>query len=288
MCDITKSQVVSKEVPISMQTVQGFEALQRVAKLFAASDIVPEAYRNNIPNTVIALDLAARLGVSPIAIMQQLYIVHGKPAWVGQFMIASFNRSGKFETIHYDFVGEEGNDDWGCRACTARKDGTRITGPVVTIAMAKGEGWYGKNKKWQTMPELMLMYRAAAWLVRTCAPEIAMGIYTVDEIQDTVDLVKSDGVYAPERTEMPQNSVKSSELHDVSGLLKKSKEEAIVEEIEHEEEKPAEAQLPLGVNAPATQYECPKTETLVDSDECFYCRDRLGCPEHIAEGDNNE
>src|SRR5690606_5898335 len=59
----------------------------------------------------------------------------------------------------------------------------------VTIGLAKKEGWYTKNgSKWQTMPEQMLMYRAAAFFVRTYAPEIAMGLHTTEELQDIIEL----------------------------------------------------------------------------------------------------
>ena len=34
------------------------------------------------------------------------------------------------------------------------------------------------------MPDQMLRYRAAAWLIRTTAPEISMGLQTADEIID--------------------------------------------------------------------------------------------------------
>jgi hypothetical protein len=63
--------------------------------------------------------------------------------------------------------------------------GEKLTGPDVTIGMARKEGWYDKKgSKWQTMPQLMLTYRAAAFFIRTCAPEISMGLPTSDELED--------------------------------------------------------------------------------------------------------
>ena len=80
--------------------------------------------------------------------------------------------------------------------------GERIEGPKVSIQMARDEGWATKNgNKWKTMPELMLMYRAAAFLIRTYAPEISMGLRTDDEIIDI----------APEPT-LPARMAKSSEV----------------------------------------------------------------------------
>ena len=51
--------------------------------------------------------------------------------------------------------------------------------------MAKKEGWYSKSgSKWQTMPELMLAYRASAFFARVHVPEALMGISTAEENED--------------------------------------------------------------------------------------------------------
>lgn len=179
-------------------SLQGFELAQRASKALAASTLVPEQYRGNLPNCMIALELSQRIGASPLLVMQHLYIVHGRPGWSAVFMIASFNQCGRFSAIRYEWTGTEGKDDWGCRAwATEKGSGEKIVGPLITIALAKKEGWYAKGgSKWQSIPQLMLMYRAASWLVRTHAPEISMGLQTVEELGDTFDaMAGADGTY---------------------------------------------------------------------------------------------
>jgi hypothetical protein len=52
--------------------------------------------------------------------------------------------------------------------------------------LAKAEGWSAKNgSKWKTMPEQMIMYRAAAFWGRVYAPEKMLGMHTGDELEDT-------------------------------------------------------------------------------------------------------
>ena len=176
-------------IQVGLTDSQSFELAQRVAKCFAASTLVPKQYQNNLPNCVIALNMAGRMGADPMMVMQSLYVVHGTPSWSAPFLIATFNKCGKFSSIRYDFFGTEGQDDWGCRAnATELSTGELLAGPLVTIALAKKEGWYQKGgSKWQTMPEQMLRYRAAAWFVRTIAPEIAMGLQTAEEVRDTYE-----------------------------------------------------------------------------------------------------
>lgn len=156
------------------------------------STIIPKDFQNKPENCIIALNMANRLGADPLMVMQNLYIVSGKPGWSSQFLISTFNTCGRFTAIRYSFSGE--GDKWGCEAYSTEKStGEVLTGSKVTIAIAKSEGWYSKSgSKWQTMPQQMLMYRAASWFVRAYAPEISMGLQTVEEIVDAIDLVPDD------------------------------------------------------------------------------------------------
>ena len=164
----------------------GWELANRIGKAFAASSLVPAQYQSNVANCIVALEMANRMGASPLMVMQNLYIVHGNPGWSSKFLIACFNQSGRFSAMRYRWNTER----TGCRAWAVEKaTGEELVGPEVTIEMAKAEGWSTKNgSKWKTMPELMLMYRAAAFFVRTYAPEISMGLQTTEEAEDVVDV----------------------------------------------------------------------------------------------------
>ena len=68
---------------------------------------------------------------------------------------------------------------------TEKATGEILEGPTITLAMANAEGWASKTgSKWKTMPDLMLRYRAAAFFGRLYAPEIMMGMHSVEEIGD--------------------------------------------------------------------------------------------------------
>lgn len=185
-------------VSVGLVDGQSFALAQRIASMLANSTLVPKHYQGNMGNCVIALNMANRIGADPLMVMQNLYVVHGNPSWSAQFLIACFNKCGRFSSLRYEFGGKEGEDSWSCRAWAVEKEsGERLDGTVVSIAMAKKEGWYAKTgSKWQTMPQQMLMYRAASWFVRAYAPEIAMGLHTSDEIRDTYDMEPAeDGAF---------------------------------------------------------------------------------------------
>jgi hypothetical protein len=161
-----------------------FEHAQRVSKMLASSTMVPQHFRENIGNCVIALNYAHRAGIDPFMAMQKMYIIHGKPAVETQLQIALFNKGGRFSPLKYKISGTG-----DARECVAiAKDlesGEQIEGPPVSIKMAKDEGWYSKNgSKWKTLPELMLRYRAAAFFIRLYAPETTLGLHTPEELME--------------------------------------------------------------------------------------------------------
>lgn len=187
MGEMTTVHQENKPVSMSFFNVAGFELMQRVAGVFAKSQMVPKTYQNNLPDCLVALNMASRLNADPLMVMQNMYIVYGNPSWSSKFLIATFNSCDRFTALRYKWTGTPGEDDYGCIAWAVEKDtGEKLEGAEVTIAIAKKEGWYGKNgSKWQTMAQQMLMYRASSWFIRAYAPEISMGLYTAEEIEDS-------------------------------------------------------------------------------------------------------
>ncbi|WP_454703419.1 hypothetical protein [Achromobacter pestifer] len=212
-------------------SLQGFELMQRAARLLSSSTLVPVAYRqtiekldrygnvkesrenpNALANSVVALNMAQRMGADPLMVMQNLYIVEGRPSWSSQWIIAAINGCGRFSPLRFRIESRgdreiefkstywENNqrhtkvekvkiNDKVCVAWAIEKEtGEVIESPAVSIEMAVLEGWYTKNgSKWQTMDEVMLRYRTASFFGKLYAPELLMGLQTVEEAQDIIE-----------------------------------------------------------------------------------------------------
>lgn len=166
-------------------TSDNFIMAMQMAKALAESTIVPQTYQKNASNCLIAIEQAQRMHISPLMVMQNLYPIQGKPSWSSKFLIASINASGKFDMeLQYDETKDKDGKPYSCVAWTM-KNGRRVEGMEVNMQMAKDEGWLGKNgSKWKTMPQLMLRYRAASFFSSLNCPELTMGIYTKEEIED--------------------------------------------------------------------------------------------------------
>ena len=247
-------------VAVGLVDGSSFNLAVRIGNMLAASNIVPKAYQGNMPNCVVALNMASRIGADPLMVMQNLYVVHGNPSWSAQFLIACFNQCGRFSSLRYEFSGEENTDSWSCRAWALEKEtGQRLDGTVVSIGMAKKEGWYEKSgSKWKTMPQQMLMYRAASWFVRAYAPEIAMGLQTAEEMRDTYDAERGeDGSYG-----VPA---------DATGGLNDALKGA------------AKPKADKSTGAPTDLIQCNRDECKVSlSKVCATCLDKGTCPEFKA------
>lgn len=168
----------------------------RTAGMLAKSGLVPDNYRNSPENCLIAIDLANRQGLSPMMVMQNLYVIKGKPAWSGSFCAAAINGCRKFTPLEYVFVGEPGQLSEGrFTRATRISSGAQCVSETITMRMAQDEGWLNKpGSKWKTMPRQMMMYRAASFFARAHCPEVLLGIQTVEEVQDV------RGYEEPEKT----------------------------------------------------------------------------------------
>lgn len=178
----TSLQVAPREGAFS--TAPAFEHAQMVAKALASSSLVPKDYQERVDNCLIALEMANRVGASPLMVMQNLHIIQGKPTWSSPFIIGSINTCGRFAG-KLDFRKSGEGDSYGYEAFIKGKDGNEIVGPKVDWTMVKAEGWLAKGgSKWKTMPELMFRYRAAAFFGRLHCPDILMGMQTMEEVID--------------------------------------------------------------------------------------------------------
>lgn len=221
----------NEDAPMSLLTGAGFKQIQRVANALASSTLVPAQYRAftevkeygrvtgyldnpaGLPNCVVALNMALRMNADPLMVMQNLYVIEGRPSWSSQFIIAQLNSCGRFSPLRFDISAPGDAQEITYKAtewinkqktdvqrnavirhqtCTAwvieKETGERLNGPTVSIQMAIDEGWLTKNgSKWLTMPEIMLRYRAASLLGRIYAPELLMGLQSREEVEDFID-----------------------------------------------------------------------------------------------------
>lgn len=320
--ETTLAQVRQKtDVEVGFFSQSSFDLMQRVAKAFASSSIVPVQYRsettkgtgrsaqiiqnpNAIPNCIIAIGIAQRMRADILMVMQNLYIVEGRPSWSSVWIISAINLCGRFSPLKFELrhLGEkevsyeetywENNekhrrvkkaviDDYECVAwATEKQTGERLESIKVSIGMAVKEGWYQKNgSKWQTMPELMLRYRCASFFGKIYAPELLMGLASAEEVADTID-ISPDGEILGVTTESlrrqpvditptapeakPQQITQSADV-EITPTMNAGEGEPQAEPVPQAAPAPEpKAAKPAGKQPPATQPEEPPPATEAD------------------------
>lgn len=179
--------VTEKSAPLDYMSGDALNRAYKNAVILAKSDLVPEMYKGRADNVLLAMDMASRTGFSLMQVMQNLYIVRGKPGWSGSFCMSAIKASGLYEWVKYVKVGEPGTDSEGVMVQAKDKStGEVVNGPVVDWATVKAYGWHTKpGSQWKMAPELMFKYRAAAFFARTECPEVLQGVQTQEELKDT-------------------------------------------------------------------------------------------------------
>lgn len=170
-----------------------FEQVQRVARLMAAAQAVPEHLRNKIGDCFLIAAQAFRWRMDPFAVAQHTFVYQGKLGYEGKLVAAVINSDKRIgQRLDYAYSGTKGTPERSV-VVTARLRGENkdrcIDGTV--------KDWKTGNDKWTSMPDQMLAYRGAREWARRHAPEILLGVSTEDEIKETVDLQPTGpGTYA--------------------------------------------------------------------------------------------
>lgn len=202
------AMTITDETGVALTSGDSSQVMQQALQL-SRSTIIPSNFQGKLENCLIVVDFAKRTGFPALTVVQNLYIVNGKPSWSSQFLIALINNDGRFNPLRFEYIGEVGTDSRGCRAVTAdSKTGEKLEGTWITMEMAKGEGWVNKTgSKWKTMPEQMLAYRAAAFFARLYAPDIISGIKLETEEKEIINVTPDREESAAERAWREQNEV---------------------------------------------------------------------------------
>lgn len=271
----------------SFFNAEQFETMKKVAVMFSSSELVPDMYQiakvgkeKAVSNTIIAIDIANRIEANILMVMQNLVIIYGRPSWSSKFLISTVNTCGRFAPLkfkitkagviknykytEYETSYNQGKkqtklvektfagpiDDLQCVAYTSIKGSDELLESApISIKMAIDEGWYTKKgSKWKTMPQQMLMYRSASFWTNAYAPELSMGMKTVEEVSDTVDIDYEEVKDKKEETKANSQEIdmdKTPEQDEKHEPEKEPEESPMQPEQPKQQEKPkAQTQFP--------------------------------------------
>jgi len=175
----SKAELMAGEQGLIMNS---FDAMWRFSTCLARSKFAPRGMEN--PESIlIALQLSAEIGLSPMAGIQNIAVVNGRPTIYGDAALAVVRASKELEAYKEEYVGKPFEDDFGCTV-TAKRKGQEPISETFTVADAKLADLWGKAGPWKQYPRRMLKFRARGFVLRDAFGDILKGMKTTEESWD--------------------------------------------------------------------------------------------------------
>lgn len=183
---IAPAQAADTKAPLAFGNqgvrLNSLEEAYRFAKAVVLSGWAPKGMEK--PEAVlIALQHAAELGLPPMAGLQNLAVINGRPSIYGDAALALVRGSGKLESYKEEEVGTQGKDDWGYRI-TVKRINEEPLSESFTVADAKTAQIWGKAGPWTQYPKRMLKFRARGFVLRDAFGDVLKGLRTAEEAMD--------------------------------------------------------------------------------------------------------
>lgn len=217
---------------------EGMNQLVRFAELMACSKATVPAHLAGKPSDCLAVTMqAAQWGMNPFAVAQKTHVVNGTLGYEAQLVNAVVSSSNLLSTrLNYRWDG-----DW------SKVNGKSDKSPSLTVtvsAVLKGEAepreltismaqaGVRNSPLWEQDPRQQLAYLCVKRWARLHAPDVLLGVYTPDELQETTPRVERD-ITPPAATAQGMNSLINSKPEQRQKERQQHKDDRGPEEILH-------------------------------------------------------
>ncbi|HCL7219368.1 TPA: recombinase RecT [Citrobacter freundii] len=217
---------------------EGIDRLVRFATLMADSKATVPQHLAGKPADCLAVTMqAAQWGMNPFAVAQKTHVVNGTLGYEAQLVNAVVSSSNLLSTrLNYRWDG-----DW------SKVNGKSDKSPSLTVtvsAVLKGEAepreltismaqaGVRNSPLWEQDPRQQLAYLCVKRWARLHAPDVLLGVYTPDELQETTPRVERD-ITPPAATAQGMNSLINSKPEQKQEERQQHKDERGPEEILH-------------------------------------------------------
>lgn len=188
-----------------------WQALNEQADLLAHSDLVPRSLRGKKADILVIAMTGRELGIPPMAALNKVYVVEGRPTLAAELMIALVQRAG-----HEIWVDDEASDATKVVVRAQRRGSGRVETETFHIQDAVTAGLcslkdgkpYARSQRgnplpWEMYPKAMMRARAISALCRRTFADVLMGYTYVPEELGAV--VNEDGapIAPPKGTKAP-------------------------------------------------------------------------------------
>lgn len=162
-------------------TPTNFTEAVQFAKMLSTSELVPKEYRGKHTNILVAMQMGAEVGLSPMAALQSIAVINGKPSVYGDAALAIVQAHPSYENHREWFDGE---GDKKVAWCEIKRRGQDPSRQKWSVDDAKKAGLWGKEGPWRQYPDRMLQMRARGFALRDRFADALRGMILVEEAGD--------------------------------------------------------------------------------------------------------
>lgn len=171
----------------SLITAEEGNMLFKMASTIAATEFVPSDMRGRVPEVYAALLFGREVGLSPMASVQNVAVINGKPSLWGDAALAIVQTHPSYEW-HQESTFEE-IADTGVAVFRVKRAGNPE--PFVSkfsVDDAKRAHLWGRKGPWSSYPFRMLQMRARGFGLRNAFADAMRGLVTAEEAGDAVQV----------------------------------------------------------------------------------------------------
>ena len=190
------------------------ESLWRMATIIANSDLAPKDYSGKPGNAAVAIQLGMELGMKPMAAIQNIAVINGRPAIWGQGMVGLVKASGLLALLEETYEGTPYEKNYTA-ICRIQRRGESVKTYTFSVDDAEKAGLWKKGGPWTNYPKRMLMWRAKGFACNDTFPDVLKGLVMMAE--EAIDItpvgedarpvrptVTVESILAAEATSQPQ------------------------------------------------------------------------------------
>ena len=150
------------------------------ARLIADSDLAPKDFKGKPGNVLVAVQMGAEVGLSPMQAVQTIAVINGRPSMYGDGFLAVIQSSPAY--VRHDETFDAATGTATCRIW--RKGNPEPHVGTFSRADAQKAGLIGKPGPWTQYERRMLQMRARGFAGRDGFSDALRGIALREEVED--------------------------------------------------------------------------------------------------------
>ena len=160
--------------------IESYNITKDMSSVIATARIIPQIFQNSPADCFIALQTGKELGMQPMASLNGIHIILGRPS-------LSVKTKAAIAKNHATYGGMETIEiDDGYKIVISRNFGNGViekTESSFTTTDAQKAGLVKKDSGWEKYPKRMCLARAKGLALDDAFPDLYCGLYSTEEIE---------------------------------------------------------------------------------------------------------